>query len=266
MDHIRKVCSLSNISLNLIVDLIDIFCPQKESGCPRKLSTLDCFLHTWYVLHTGVPWRWLQPCMRKGTWSTVYVRFQKWVKEDIFTKIYSNILEFYKNRRQKPIKNLFIDTTFVKNVLGRNCLGRSPVDRGRKACKLSVIVDDKGVAHSLTFHPGNHNDCKTMHSTLLLCPTAFLTGKSFCGDKGYDTSKCHEEVQRLGMVDNIWKRKCSQSPSRPSRAVVENFFAWLDCHRRLILRYDQDIKVYSSFTILGCLAILCKNTCHKNTI
>jgi hypothetical protein len=47
--------------------------------------------------------------------------------------------------------------SFVKNICGRDCLGKSSVDRGRKASKISALVDSYGVPLTMLFHPGNKN-------------------------------------------------------------------------------------------------------------
>ena len=54
------------------------------------------------------------------------------------------------------------NTTAYKNIYGKDCVGKNPTDRGRKATKLSVIVDEKGVPHSLHASEGNVSDMKLM--------------------------------------------------------------------------------------------------------
>jgi hypothetical protein len=46
-----------------------------------------------------------------------------------------------------------IDTSFVKKIYGRDCVGRNPTDRGRKATKLSALVAADGVPLALAFFP-----------------------------------------------------------------------------------------------------------------
>jgi hypothetical protein len=73
-----------------------------------------------------------------------------------------DVLRFYLRRRGGVSKNIIVDTSFVKNVWGRDCLGKSPVDRGRKATKVSAITDNTGTPLYLLFHPGNKYDGKTL--------------------------------------------------------------------------------------------------------
>jgi hypothetical protein len=65
----------------------------------------------------------------------------------------------------RPISSIkVVDTTFVKNVFGR---GSNPFDRGRKATKVSAIVDHKGVP--LTYTKPNKNYSRTLFHTLSKC-------------------------------------------------------------------------------------------------
>ena len=60
-------------------------------------------------------------------------------------------------RRRTSRRGAFhcIDSTFVKNIYGRDCIGRNPTDRGRMATKVSALVDQDGLPLSLRFFPAN---------------------------------------------------------------------------------------------------------------
>ena len=155
---------------------------------------------------------------------------------------------------------MFSDTSFIKNLFGKDCVGPSPVDRGRKATKLSVVCDEIGVVHSLTFHPGNKNDSRILGHTLRQRHPSYWEGKTLSADKGYDTDKCRGWVRENGMLDAIMRKVTTKiayplAPT-PRRTIVENVFAWIDTSRRLIMRYEKQIAVYRSFTYLALLPIV----------
>ena len=52
-----------------------------------------------------------------------------------------------------PEKYYTVDSSHVKNAYGREGLGRSPVDRGRKGLKISVLTDSHGVVHNIHSEP-----------------------------------------------------------------------------------------------------------------
>jgi hypothetical protein len=130
-------------------------------------------------------------------------------------------LVYLKIRPRSSIK--VVDTTFVKNVFGR---GSNPFDRGRKATKVSAIVDHKGVPLTYTFHKANKNDSSTLFHTLSKCK--FLS-------KIYD---CIAGMSLNTFICRIVSKKRQITPKLDNRIkiVVEHVFGWLDKYRRIILR------------------------------
>ena len=52
-----------------------------------------------------------------------------------------------------------VDTSFVKK---QYWLGKNPTDRGRKATKVSLLIDGVGTPIEMAFHPANKHDCCTL--------------------------------------------------------------------------------------------------------
>ena len=255
----RALCpGIPTIVTSIIVNTIDEYFPPKSTGSHRKLKTIEALHYCFIVLRSGMPWRTLEYCMHhNATWYTVFYRFNQWNKKNVFQKAYERILAIYNKRRalKNPIHMMFADTSFIKNIFGTDCLGPSPVDRSRNATKISTICDDLGVVHSLSFHPANKNDCRTLRHTLNKRHRTYWSGKSLCADKGYDTHNCREWLHHNGMIDHIMKKQ-SIEPAREvainnQRMIVENVYAWLDKSRRLLLRYEKMISTYRSFTYMA---------------
>jgi hypothetical protein len=90
--------------------------------------------------------------------------FLSLVQASDFLNAYEDLIRVYlKIKPLSPIQ--VVDTTFVKNVFGRNCVGWNPFDRGRKATKVSAVVDHKGIPLSYSFHRANKNDSRTLFYT-----------------------------------------------------------------------------------------------------
>ena len=141
----------------------------------------------------------------------------------------------------------------------RDCVGRNPTDRGRRATKLSAIVDSSGIPISLVAFPANTSDYKTVDATLLqrLCPTPRPC--PLYADKGYDSKKVRHDLSHAGYIARVSQRRVSvHRVVNQRRGVVERFFSWLDKNRRLIVRYDAYIASYMSWTWLACCKILGK--------
>mgnify|MGYP001567855712 CR=1 FL=1 len=70
--------------------------------------------------------------------------------------------------KKKKLKTSFLvtDTTFIKNYLGVDNLGKNPTDRGRKANKLSIIINDQNIPLSLPLPKANIHYSRTLIHTI----------------------------------------------------------------------------------------------------
>ena len=115
---------------------------------------------------------------------------QRWVASDVIQGAYSAILNMYSASCDG--KYYIVDSSHVKNVYGRNGLGRSPVDRGRKGLKISVLTDCNGVVHNIRSDPANVSDFK-LFGPMLNSALINLRRIEVFADKGYD-SKAHRKT------------------------------------------------------------------------
>ena len=84
-----------------------------------KYSLKSIIVDILYVLKTGISWRDLRSTNK---WQSVYYHFNRFIKFDIFKKI------FFKFRNKVKHYNpniLIIDSTFICNKFGKNKLGRN---------------------------------------------------------------------------------------------------------------------------------------------
>ena len=75
-----------------------------------------------YRLRTGIPWRDLPACF--GNWHRVYVRFQRWNKQDVWHKVFEQLAKKPNN------EYAMIDSTIVRahrSAAGARKKGHRPV-------------------------------------------------------------------------------------------------------------------------------------------
>ena len=224
-------------------------------GRVRKLSVeyiLDRIVH---VLTTGCQWRKLE--VVNGSWKTVYHYFSLWSSANLFEHAYHNIVNVY-SKVKGLSDQLIVDTSFIKNVFGKDCVGPSPFDRGRNATKVSVITDKYGIPISFSFHKGNKNDSRTLYHTLQKCKLN-VAGKKIYADKIYDTENCKSILNMFGLNNCISrKRSITHKADNKTRIVVEHTFSWLDKFRRILVRYDSCIKHLRSFHYIASTQLIGK--------
>ena len=103
-------------------------------------------------------------------YSTVYERIKRWNDASVLQSALRDMQNDYciecLQKDKFHNKNLIIDTSFIKNVQGRDCVGKNSSDRGRKATKLSVITDKEGMPLAYSIHAGNCADISVALNTV----------------------------------------------------------------------------------------------------
>ena len=250
--------------LQRLTTRVELVCPKR--GPPRKLSipcVIDRILH---VCSTGCSWRDLE--VQGGSPKTVYHHFNRWSRRKVFDAEFYELAKQYSNSRGDARGNLVADTSFVKNVHGRTVVGKCPVDRGRKATKVSILSDTHGAPLAACYHAANKNDCTTLahllaHASTKLGPLADY--QMLLADKGYDTEACRNACVRRGLLPIIDRKQrrtllgeaVQQAPAPPPdprgarRIMVEHVFGRIDQKRRLRARYEATIWNFRSFHSIG---------------
>lgn len=238
--------ALSDIFERLVLQEAECRCPPVRRGRPRSLDDKDALAVIFKLLRTGSQWREIVSDVH---YTTVLRRMHTWSRERVFDAAYSRALQTYK--RLFPTRHYCVDSSYVKNAFGREGVGRNHTDRGRKALKLSVVVDQHGISHGVCCHPGNRPDVCLFESALQAM-IVDLEGRPMYADKGYDSRHNREVCRRHGLQDRIFRRK--SKPTRRTNAqriVVEHTFAWLKSYRRLLHFYETKPSVFRAFVLLA---------------
>lgn len=231
---------------------VDKLVPTYNRGRPRKVTFDEAFDGISTLTRTGMQWKYV-PVQRSSP-VTIFRTFQTWSKHDVFLESYRALLKLY-TRKRRP-KCYILDSSYVKNNQGADCIGRNPTDRGRKASKISLLVDDAGVPVALFPSPANVSDQKLVQNTLNSAFLPLQKGLALLADKGYDSAANRAILSREGFRDRISRRRCKVGRrSNAKRVRVEHAFSWQDKFRRLLHRFERKITSYVSLSLLafGCL-------------
>ena len=227
--------------------------PTPKRGRPVRLTFDEAYENILRVVRTGMQWRQLRPATVSHI--TVFKTMHKWIEADLFRAAYQRLLRLY--RRQRRPRYCCVDSSFVKNIYGSDCVGRNPTDRGRMATKVSATVDDLGVPYSLLFTPANQSDMRLLQPTLAAVMANPPPGTPLYADKGYDSLSNRRICSEHGYRDRIFRRRTTNTRrTHATRGVVERFFSWIDKYRRLIVRYERYVKTYAAMAHLACGLLL----------
>lgn len=163
--------------------------PDKRNRGRHNKENLDHYIEVInYVLKTGIQWNQLH---EKLHYTTYHKKFVRWNQCQIFQTTYNILLKLLKAQKylkNDDLKNLYIDSSMIKNIRGRDKTGINHYDRGRKGNKVTVIVTDKGWPLAVNFNPSNTADIKLVEPTLDQISFKIL-GSRLIADKGYSSKK-----------------------------------------------------------------------------
>ena len=181
--------------------------------------------------------------------TTVLRRMHTWRKCGVFKAAYRKLLETYK--KLYPTQYYCLDSAYIKNMFSQKCVGRNHTDRGRKAIKVSVVVDQTGAPHGVCCHPGNRPDVVLLDDSLSSC-FEFISHLPMYADRGYDSRKNRETCERHGLKERIFRRRCKTTRrTNAKRVVVEHTFAWMKQYRRLLYMYEHCEHQLIAFLLLA---------------
>ena len=227
-------------------------------------SDFDSYLDKiFYVLRYGIPWRAIN--CNKLHYTTYHKFYQKLVKLNIFKITYDILVETYCKKNPDKIKTLFIDSSMIKNINGKDNTGRNHYDRNRKGNKITVLVNSIGIPISIVLSPANIHDAKLTETVINNSVIKVLKTK-IISDKGYINQKVKNKLKRtvnIGLIypyrkNQIIKNTSFEKNLLSKRHIVENFFSWMKKYRRIQQRYDSKSVNYLNFIYLGAISLIAK--------
>ena len=242
-----------------IIKLLYLKINNKSVG--RKLKCdLDHYIESIYtVLKYALPWRSINT---KLHYTSYHKFFEKLVSKNIFKTAYSIITnKYYKNINKR--NDLFLDSSMIKNINGKDLLGKNHFDRNRKGNKITVLVDSKGIPISIHLAKANIHDSQLIED-ILDSSTIKIIQSRIISDKGYINPKIKRKLKRR-KVNLIYPYRKNQNIKNSTfeknklkeRYIVENFFSWIKKYRRIQQRYDSRSIIYLNFIYFASIDIIC---------
>jgi putative transposase len=145
-------------------------------------------------------------------------------------------------------------------------VGKNPTDRGKIGTTRSVLTDGGGVPLGLAVEGANRHDFKMIEETSSSIPIERPTPtpeqpQGRCLDKGYDVDEVRELLVTFGFTAHIRARGEEAQAIKHAagykarRWVVERTHSWMNRFRRLLIRWDKNVRNYLAFLHLACAYI-----------
>ena len=234
----------------------------------RKIDNKTVLTYAFCLMKAGLSWENLQWVTKADSgihYQTVYKRYMQLHKFGALKYAWEIILKRYVSSRLSKnayaFKDLYIDTTTIKNIGGTDCTGRNPTDRGRQGSKVSVLIDEFKVALSEpVIYPANVHDSKTIEDTIENVPFNLVVDKRSVtrigADKAYNGQPLFKRLiakkvrvvtePKAGVKNPIPVRQIDLSMFK-KRVNIEHFFGIMKRFKRIRFRADRFVDNYKSF-------------------
>jgi transposase len=190
----------------------------------------------------------------------VHRRCQQWCEKEVIRAALTDLANALRDDGAIDESECYIDATFASAKGGGDEIG--PTRRG-KGVKIMAIVDRHGLPLAVTTHAANHHEVTLVQLTFDFYMIE-AKPENLIDDKAYDSDPLDEAMRAQGteMISphRSNKKRKTQDGRRLRRyewcSIVERFFAWLQWHRRLLVRWEYYPANLYGFVQRAALCIL----------
>jgi putative transposase len=258
-------------------NLIKQYLPHVKRTRPRKYSELDLLNSILYVLNNGIKWREIPPDF--PPWSSVYKYFRKLTVLKILDFIQLKLNRFFSKGLAVPMKHLLItDSQSVRctNMLIEKAKGRDG-NKKIKGLKRFVLCTVNGTVEKVFTTPANTSEKTGLLTGITRYYYTKARNKQFkciLADKGFESKPLQNRLQYLGFT--LYSMKSTKRLKNTTeydiqqnnlhnyqnkqisklRWVVEQVFAHLDNHRRIIICYERTTQSHEAFVKLASIRLM----------
>jgi hypothetical protein len=168
--------------------------------------------------------------------TTLRRRGDEWIASGVLEALRKVALEAYDRMIGLEPSELAVDSCITKAPCGGEKAGRSPVDRGKRGLKRSVIVDGRGIPLGCVTDSANRHDSPLLAPTLDAAQALGVVaqGASVHLDRGYDSDLTRERLLERGLLAEISQKGRPAPLNATRRWVVERTNSWQNAHKKLV--------------------------------
>ena len=244
---------------------------KNNVGRPNKMNNKHYIDNILHVLKTGIQWKEIKSTLH---YTTYHKKFISWNNNKVFQNVFYILIKLLKLKNkinEQVIKDLYIDSTMIKNNRGIDLLGPNHYDRFRKGNKISIVVTNTGIPLGMTINKSNVHDINLVEDNLDDI-TIKIVNSRLGGDKGYNSAKLKNNLNTKNISLVYYPKKNSNiilsnedKTFLRKRYIVENTFSWLKNNKRLSNRYDANSNNFIQFWYLGFIKLI-TNRYNKITL
>ena len=168
--------------------------------------------------------------------TTLRDRRDEWIELGVIERLREMALEAYDRAIGLELSELAVDCCITKAPCGGERAGRSPVDRGKRGLKRSVVVDGRGIPIGSVTAPANRHDSPLLVPTLEAARALGMApeGATVHLDRGYDSRLTRLRLLEFGLLAQISRKGRPAPLNATKRWVIERTNSWQNTHKKLL--------------------------------
>jgi len=177
--------------------------------------------------------------------TTLRRRRDEWIEAGAMEALEKLAREAYDRAIGLELSDVAVDCCITKAPCGGEKAGKSPVDRGKRGLKRSIMVDAQGIPLGVVAAPANRHDSPLLAPTLeaVEASTGLPERASVHLDRAYDSKPTRELLERRGLAGAISERGKPAPLQATKRWVVERTNSWSNAHKKLAWCTEREGRV-----------------------
>ena len=177
--------------------------------------------------------------------TTLRRRRDEWIEGGVMDALEEMEREAYDRAIGLDLADMVVDCCITKAPCGGEKAGKSPVDRGKRGIKRSVMVDAEGIPLGVVVGPANRRDSPLLGETLESVggSIALPEQASVHLDRAYDSNPTRQLLEDRGLVGVISEKGKPAPLQATKRWVVERTTSWSNAHKKLVWCTEREGRV-----------------------
>jgi transposase len=186
----------------------------------------------------------------------------EWIEAGSMEVLEEMALESYDRIIGLELSEVVVDGCITKAPCGGEKAGRSPVDRGKRGIKRSVVVDAEGIPLGVIAAPANRHDSPLLGETL---DTAgeLPERASVHLDRAYDSKLTRGLLEYRGLIGVISEKGKPVPLKAGMRWVVERTNSWHNAHKKLMWCTEREGRVIDFWLAFSNVVIVVRRLIRK---
>lgn len=200
--------------------------------------------------------------------TTLRRRRDEWIASGVIDSLRTMTLKAYDRMVGLEPQELAVDSCTTKAPCGGEKAGRSPVDRGKRGIKRSIVVDGRGIPLGSVTAPANRHDSPLLVPTLDAARSlgVVIEEASVHLDRGYDSEPTRRRLLERELVAEISKKGRPAPLNATRRWIVERTNSWQNAHKKLVWCTERRGRVVDFWMALSEVVIIVRRLVREGWI